>query len=559
MTLNVVSYYELSKAFRSSIERDRSGEVSYTVVNRLPDRSVRGILRQFRKLNRQSIVIAVEDENSRQLTGPLILLAAITGSRQIEVLWPDRTRETIPRARALNWAVRIVGAQVSSRWAYLKAKWILKKINSGQREAPKKPVPDTDRILYLDANLPIGSAVGGSVGHTRGVIDGLVENGFRVDYASGKAIPTDSPSARWLAIPKNDFLAFPPEFNCYGFNETFDRAVDGFFANESYAFIYQRMSVHNFAGARLRRTSGIPLVLEYNGSEAWASANWNRKLRLHDMAVEAELASLAQADIVVTVSDVLAEEVAAAGVDRRRIVVYPNCIDPRIFDPGRFDAEQSLRLRAQMGVDADARVATFIGTFGAWHGVEFLARAIHKLVDDDRAWLIANKLHFVLIGDGLKMAEVQGLLGAEPYADFVTLTGAVPQSSAPAYLAASDIFLCPHVPNSDGSTFFGSPTKLFEYMVMERPIVASNLAQIGEVLRGAYSRGAGASDSPLAELFEPGDEAGFLTALRKVVENPDKATVMAKNARAAALGTFTWKHHVNAILSRARQYDILKA
>ncbi len=56
------------------------------------------------------------------------------------------------------------------------------------------------------------------------------------------------------------------------------------------------------------------------------------------------------------------------------------------------------------------------------------------------------------------------------------------QSEAPTYLAISDIVVSPTVPNPDGSPFFGSPTKLFEYMAMGKPIVASDLDQIGEVL-----------------------------------------------------------------------------
>jgi glycosyltransferase involved in cell wall biosynthesis len=133
----------------------------------------------------------------------------------------------------------------------------------------------------------------------------------------------------------------------------------------------------------------------------------------------------------------------------------------------------------------------------------------------------------------------------------------IPQASAAAYLAASDVFLSPHVPNRDGSTFFGSPTKLFEYMAMERPIVASDLAQIGEVLRGEYFGPAQPTNGPMAELFTPGSEEDFLGALRRVIEDPTNARGMATRARANALGSYTWTHHVNAILARADQLGIL--
>ena len=63
--------------------------------------------------------------------------------------------------------------------------------------------------------------------------------------------------------------------------------------------------------------------------------------------------------------------------------------------------------------------------------------------------------------------------------------------SVPSLLDACDILVSPHVPLDAGAEFFGSPTKLFEYMAMGKGIVASRLGQIGEVLQHEKSRTAG--------------------------------------------------------------------
>ena len=68
---------------------------------------------------------------------------------------------------------------------------------------------------------------------------------------------------------------------------------------------------------------------------------------------------------------------------------------------------------------------------------------------------------------------------------------------------ACDILLSPHVPMSDGSEFFGSPTKLFEYMAMGKAIVASRLGQIADVL----------DDEETALLIEPGDARKLAEAM----------------------------------------------
>ena len=71
----------------------------------------------------------------------------------------------------------------------------------------------------------------------------------------------------------------------------------------------------------------------------------------------------------------------------------------------------------------------------------------------------ARRLHFLFVGNRLRMPEVEETLAGQK-GRFHTLADLVRQAEAPAYLAASDLVLSPHVPNEDGTPFFGSPTKL---------------------------------------------------------------------------------------------------
>lgn len=559
---NVVSYYALTDAFQSKLRSQYTTSLNFVSVARLRNLPTRDFLRSLRSLRKSRVTVAIEHENARPFADPLVLLAALSGSRRIDVLWPDGSVTPVSRLAMLSHVWRAFRAQIAGRLAMRQSARALRGLEVGNAARRALAVPEAQggAVLYLDAHLSMGLTAGGSIGHTRGVIEALVGNGFEVDYASCKKIPSEKPGTRWLPVEPVGLYAFPQELNYYLYNPVYERAVHRFLETRPYTFIYQRLSVHNFTPAVLSRRVPIPVVVEYNGSEAWAAANWsgNRRSRLQDIANQAERISLRNADLVVTVSAVLGDAVAAAGVPKERIVVYPNCISPERFDPSRYPAEERAALRARWAIDRDARVATFIGTFGAWHGADFLARAIRSLVDSDEAFLTRNKLHFLLIGDGERMPEVVANVGGEPYRRFATLTGLVPQDQAPLYLAASDIFLSPHVPNPDGSAFFGSPTKLFEYMAMERPIVAAELDQIGDILRGDGSTHGARGRAPLAQLFTPGDEAGFLAALRHVVENPAEAKAMAARARAEALSEYTWDRHVQTILSRMRELGLLK-
>jgi glycosyltransferase involved in cell wall biosynthesis len=79
-------------------------------------------------------------------------------------------------------------------------------------------------------------------------------------------------------------------------------------------------------------------------------------------------------------------------------------------------------------------------------------------------------------------------------------------------LDACDILVSPHIPLADGSDFFGSPTKIFEYMAMGKGIVASRLGQIGEV-RGMMRR-ALVEPGNVPELARAIVEAGRIARLR---------------------------------------------
>ena len=184
-----------------------------------------------------------------------------------------------------------------------------------------------------------------------------------------------------------------------------------------------------------------------------------------------------------------------------------------------------------------------------------LARAIRGLVERGAGWLAGRRLHFLFVGDGLRMPEVEETLGGRK-GPFHTLAGLVPQAERRAYLAASDIVLSPHVPNEDGSRFFGSPTKLFEYMAMGLPIVASELDQIGDVLQPGVRVSDLPSRSPDAakggrRRDAPGQRAAsWSTESGCSPTGHELAGVLGANARGLATERYTWDAHVAAILER---------
>jgi glycosyltransferase involved in cell wall biosynthesis len=553
VSTTVLSQYPFSNEFRGKLETTLGQAPTYMLVSELRSLSPSEIWKRLRRIESRRIVIPLEDDGAKATLPFLKLLAGMTPARTIEVVSSD-FRET-PSSR---WSLAgdlssVTAASARGRFAASTAAREIKSLLRSERIPTS--LGTSKSVLYINANLWFGVKAGGSVGHIAGVVNALNQLGYAVNYASasGNAMIEDGVECLRLQPPTS--FGFPLEYNHYRFNNTATAQILAS-SGHSYRFIYQRMSLANFTGVRYSRKYGIPLVLEYNGSEAWIAKNWGRPLKNHMLAVASEDVSLKHAHVVVTISDALKEELMERGVEGARIACYPNCIDESLFDPAKCGTAEIQAIRAAHRIPNDAVVIGFIGTFGPWHGIEILARAIAQLGINSEEWLKRTKVRFMLVGDGNKMSDVKQILSGSVGMKYTTLTGLVPQHQAPVYLASTDVLASPHVANADGSRFFGSPTKLFEYMAMGKAIVASDLDQIGEVLKNSLRTGSlpedesNGTETAIAVLCRPGSVDDLVQSIRFVVEKPAWRSLLGHNARREALEKYTWKEHVRRILNK---------
>src|SRR5690606_29927254 len=143
----------------------------------------------------------------------------------------------------------------------------------------------------------------------------------RVLFASAESPVLLQEAVSFLHVSPPSHYGLPSELNLYRFQRHFVRRLAAFEKCWG-GIVYQRMSVANYAGVVLSRRWRAPLVLEYNGSEAWVARNWGTPLKFEALAVEAEEMCLKHAHLVVTVSEVLRDELLQRGIEAERIVVY---------------------------------------------------------------------------------------------------------------------------------------------------------------------------------------------------------------------------------------------
>lgn len=267
--------------------------------------------------------------------------------------------------------------------------------------------------------------------------------------------------------------------------------------------IYERYSLWSTAGVRAARRLAVPVVVEVNAPLIAEQAEF-RALVLAEEARGIEAEVFRSADALAVVSDELVPYVTACGAEAGRVHVIRNAVDTRHFTPQVPPARLA-------SIPDGAFVVGFSGSLKAWHGLDTLLPAFRALRDR------LPSAHLLVVGEGPRKPWIEGYATAAGLADAVTLTGWVGHDGLPGLIARMDVATAPY-PAVEGHYF--SPLKLYEYLALGRPVVASRIGQTAQVLDG--------TDAAL--LIAPGDPGALTDALLRVVQDPALAARLAQNA-----------------------------
>ncbi|MCA1578566.1 MAG: glycosyltransferase family 4 protein [Acidobacteria bacterium] len=483
---------------------------------------------------RQADVFAIATERLAWQRGQnlFMLFGALAGAREVVVLdshdgWIKRTRGDLLARAPLSVGAEALNGVVDFAQSRIELRRLEQAVGTLHTRARERATHSgRPGVVYLRATPGPGTQAGGAASHMKGVIEAVRVLGVELEIISNDAIAGfDVADPRFTIIPPETVGGTRALFEIHN-NLVFTRAAVPLIERARPDFIYQRYARFSWAGVAAAVRTGRPLFLEYNGSEVWVGRHWDRVGSLGLLERYERLNLLAAARIFV-VSEVERRNLEARGVAAEKIVLNPNAVDVELFQPG-INGKQ---VRDDLGINSADLVAGFVGTFGPWHGVVELAQAIKLLPRE-------LPVRFLIVGSGSLHGEVERLLHAERESGKVIFTGAVAHDRVPALLDACDILIAPHVPLADGTDFFGSPTKIFEYMAMGKAIVASRLGQIGEVL----------SHEETALLVEPGNGNELANAIVRLVESEALRERLGPAAREVAVKNHTWGHNARRVL-----------
>jgi glycosyltransferase involved in cell wall biosynthesis len=388
-------------------------------------------------------------------------------------------------------------------------------------------------FLCSDVDIPLFGDEGCSI-HVRDFTDALVDLGHDVfivcpSLGDGTPLPIKSrlyhlqpcglDALGWNLLEEEPLIQnqqLKRDLRSVAYNFWLQAEGSSIIEREQPDLLYERYSLFGWGGIELARRHNIPLMLEVNDPLCREQAGYE-KFTLTATAERMEGEIVRRADAVIAISKWIENWVVSLGANAKNVHVMPNGVSLSLFaDKKNGDA---VRQRYNLGTK---RLIGFVGSFQPWHDVQGLLRAFSMLYADD------HNLGLLLVGDGEKRESLEETTRQLGLGSAVIFTGSVPHESVPEYIAAMDVAVAPYNWKED---FYGSPLKLFEYMVAGKPTVAAAIGQIADLIEHGKT----------GWLYPSGDHEQLAHALASLLNSPELASEMSRAARERILTNHTWK------------------
>lgn len=353
----------------------------------------------------------------------------------------------------------------------------------------------------------------------------FAKRGHKVHFAAGGPMRLPEGVTHYLIEYSKVFRNLPEVHNMtYNYKST--KKIKEIIKAENIDFIYLHHHDFHFGGYKVKKETGIPLILHVDSVEYWVKKNWG-KLYLSNYLKWCEQIEVKAADAIIVISDVLKEQlIEFYNVDENKIYVSPNGVDTDLFNPN-IDGSA---IRKKYGLE-DSFVIGYSGGFNIYHGIDTLINASKMILEK-----IPNA-KFFLIGDGEYRKYVDEFAEKNGIKDKIIITGLIPFKEVPVHLAACDVLVSP-IRTTNNTTFFGSPIKTYEYLSMGKPIVATNIGILSKVY----------TDHVNALVMEENNPLSLTEKVVELFSNTQLADTIGNNAREYALNNCSWSKKYNLIL-----------
>lgn len=290
------------------------------------------------------------------------------------------------------------------------------------------------------------------------------------------------------------------------------------------------------AGLRAGRRLGLPAVVDLHENwvealkhYAWSTRYPGRLVVNIPRWERTERRWVRAADRLVVVIEEAADRYAEMGVPRERIAVVPNTIKLAAFRGFELEGDLVERFRSPLTL-------VYTGGIDAHRGLETVVDAMPAIVRAE------PEARLVIVGDGRTRRDLEARAGALGLGDHIVFEGWQPQARLKSYIAAADVCLIPHLKTAHTDATI--PHKLFHYMFMRKPVVATDCRPLERIVAGER----------VGRVVPSGEAAAFAEAVLALGADPDERRAMGERGHAAVLARYHWDATVTDLL---RLYDEL--
>ena len=178
-------------------------------------------------------------------------------------------------------------------------------------------------------------------------------------------------------------------------------------------------------------------------------------------------------------------------------------------------------LRNHHGISENDYIVAFIGNFAPHHGIEYLIKSAPLVLN------VLPNTKFLIVGDGAIKKELINLSERIGVSDKIIFTGKVSYEIVPLYINMANVCLAPFI-RVRNERMGLSPLKIYEYLACGKPVVASDIKGIGDLLRNSNA-GIG---------VKPEDPVELANAIIKLLKNEKLRGKMGKNGRKIVINNY---------------------
>lgn len=227
-----------------------------------------------------------------------------------------------------------------------------------------------------------------------------------------------------------------------------------------------------------------------------------------------------RAKALVVLTGFIRQNLVATYIKGEKILVAPDGVDLTQFSA--IETKESSR--ESLNLTQDKKIVLYAGHLYDWKGVHVLAQAAQKIKDTTTIFIGGNPDH---VQDFSKLYE-----GTKE----ILILGPKLHQDVPVFMRSADVLVLPNSAGKDISRLYTSPMKLFEYMASDRPVVASDLPSIREIL-----------DDSTAYFFEPDNPADLARAIEYVLTHKEEAEKKSEKSF-NKVKEYTWEKRAQKIL-----------